>query len=70
MMQTRTFTVPNIGCAACVSKIKDEIGQLGGVTQVVGDQATRIVTVQWQAPATWQLIETRLIEIDYPPATS
>jgi len=69
-METKTFTVPNIGCDACVSKIKSEISQLDGVTGVEGDKNTKTVTVQWQQPATWQLIEARLTEIDYPPANA
>lgn len=67
-METKTFKVPNIGCDGCVTKIKEELRQLNGVTQVEGDKTTQIVTVQWQAPASWQLIEKRLIEIDYPSA--
>ena len=67
-METRTFEVPNIGCDACISQIKAKLGQLAGVTQVEGDRATRIITVQWQEPSSWPLIKHRLIEIDYPPA--
>ena len=69
-METKTFTVPSIGCDGCVTKIKAEISQLDGVTYVEGDKDTQVVTVQWQQPASWQLIETRLIEIAYPPATA
>jgi copper chaperone len=67
-METRTFTVPNIGCEGCVSKIKQELGQLAGVARVDTDVDTQIVTVQWSNPASWQQIEGRLIEIDYAPA--
>ena len=67
-METKTFKVPNIGCAGCVSKIKSELGQLSGVTQVEADPQTKVVTVQWQEPASWPVIERRLIDIDYGPA--
>ena len=66
-METKTFKVPNIGCDGCVKKIKQEVGQLTGIISVDADKDTRIATVQWQAPASWQLIENRLIEIDYAP---
>lgn len=67
-METKTFKIPNIGCDGCVSKIKDEIGQLAGVAQVDAYKDTKVVTVQWQNPASWQVIERRLVEIDYAPA--
>ncbi len=67
-METKTFKIPNIGCDGCVSKIKDEIGQLAGVAPVDAYKDTKVVTVQWQNPASWQVIERRLVEIDYAPA--
>lgn len=67
-METKTFKVPNIGCAGCVSKIKSELEQIDGVQQVDGNPQTQIVTVQWHAPADWAVIEKRLIDIDYGPA--
>jgi copper chaperone len=65
-METKTFTVPNIGCEGCVKKIKQTIGQIAGVTQVDADQNTKVVTVQWQTPATWVSIKNHLTEMDYP----
>jgi len=67
-METKTFKVPNIGCDGCASTIKNEIGQLAGVARVDADKDTKVVTVQWQNPASWQGIESRLVEIDYAPA--
>jgi copper chaperone CopZ len=66
-METKTFKVPNIGCEGCVSKIKQEVGNLAGVIQVDADKDTKLTTVQWQAPASWSLIKNRLNEIDYSP---
>lgn len=66
-METKTFKVPNIGCQGCVSKIKTELDQLNGVTSVEGNSSTKVVTVQWQEPASWSVIESRLIDIDYSP---
>jgi len=67
-MQSKTFQVPNISCGHCVMTIKNEVGELAGVRQVDADKDTRIVTVQWDAPATWDQIRALLTEIDYPPA--
>jgi copper chaperone CopZ len=67
-METKTFKIPNIGCAGCVSKIKSELGQIDGIAHVAADPQTQIVTVQWQPPASWTVIESRLIDIDYGPA--
>lgn len=67
-MSTKTFEVPNISCGHCVMTIKNEVSELAGVTSVEGDQATRMVTVEWGDPATWEQIEALLVEINYPPA--
>jgi copper chaperone len=67
-MQSKTFQVPNISCGHCVMTIKNEVGELAGVRKVDADKDTRIVTVQWDTPATWDQIKALLTEIEYPPA--
>jgi copper chaperone len=67
-MQSKTFTVPNIGCDNCVRTIKNELGQIAGVQKVDGAVDTKTVTVEWQDPADWQQIVETLTEIDYAPA--
>lgn len=67
-MPSKTFEVPNISCGHCVMTIKNELGELAGVSQVQADQTTRIVTVEWDSPATWEQIKALLAEINYPPA--
>lgn len=67
-MESKTFQVPNIGCNGCVNTIKNEVSQIAGVKVVNGAVATKTVTVEWDAPATWQQIEATLKEIEYPPA--
>jgi copper chaperone CopZ len=66
-VETRTFTVPNIGCNGCIRTIQNEVGTLKGVTQVTGDLNSRQVTVEWQAPTTWEDIKETLEAIEYPP---
>ena len=67
-MQTKTFEVPNISCGHCVMTIQHEVGDLAGVSKVQADQNTRLVTVEWGDPATWEQIKALLVEINYPAA--
>ncbi len=69
-MTTKTFEVPNIGCAGCVAAIKNELSDLEGVSKVEGSVDTRMVTVEFGDPASWQVIVTSLTDIEYPPAES
>jgi copper chaperone len=67
-MATKTFKVPNISCGHCVMTIEREVGELPGVTSVKAEQASKMVTVNWnEPPATWDGIRALLEEINYPP---
>jgi len=66
-MQTKTVTVPNISCGHCVHTIQTEVGELEGVKSVVASEQTKTVTVEWDAPQTWDGIKSLLEEINYPP---
>jgi copper chaperone len=68
-MQSKTFQVPSISCGHCVKTIQNEIRDLDGVSTVQADQDTKMVTVEWDAPATWETIKATLVEINYPPAS-
>jgi copper chaperone len=70
MSETKTFTVPNISCDGCVRTITNEVREIAGVTAVQGDVETKIVTVQWDDPATWDAIREKLTEIEYAPELS
>lgn len=67
-MPTKIFEVPNISCGHCVMTIKNEVGEIEGVTRVEADKDTRIVTIEWRDPATWEQISALLTEINYAPA--
>lgn len=67
-MQTKTFEVPNISCGHCVMTIQNEVGEMAGVSSVQASRETRQVTVEYNAPATWEAIKALLVEINYPPA--
>ena len=66
-METKTVTIPNINCGHCVNTVQMEVGELSGVSEVNASAESKEVTITWQNPATWQTIESLLIEIDYPP---
>jgi len=68
-MTTKTFVVPNISCSHCTHTIESELTELQGVKSVKADEASKKVTVTFDAPATWDQIVATLEEIDYPPAS-
>ena len=66
-MTAKTVKVPNISCGHCVMTIQREVSDLRGVTSVKADQASKMVTVEWQEPTTnWEAIRSLLQEINYP----
>lgn len=66
-MDSKTFKVPNMTCNGCVSTVRSEIEQLAGVVNVDINKPAQLVTVEWNTPASWELIEQSLIEIEYAP---
>jgi len=67
-MTTKTVSVPSISCGHCVMTIEREVGGLQGVDGVKADQATKRVTVSWDAETTdWVVIEDHMKDIDFPP---
>ena len=67
-MQNKTFLVPNISCGHCTHTVEMELGDIKGVQSVKADLNSQQVSVEWDAPATGEQIETTLVEINYPPA--
>ncbi len=67
-MTTKTFVVPNISCGHCTHTIESELADVAGVQSVKADEASKQVTVAFDAPATWDKIVETLEEINYPPA--
>jgi copper chaperone len=67
-MNTKTFVVPNISCGHCTRTIENEVSDVTGVAGVKAVEETKEVTVTWDAPATWDEIESLLVEIGYAPA--
>jgi len=66
-MQTKTFKVPNISCGHCVMTIQNEVSELEGVAKVEAAHDTKMVTVEWEAPQSWDTIKALLEEINFSP---
>lgn len=66
-MESKTFSVSNISCGHCTHTIETEVGEIDGVANVKAVQDTKMVTVEWNAPATWEQIQNTLQEVNYPP---
>ena len=69
-MTSKTFEVPNIHCMGCVQAIKNELRELDGVANVVGDARKQTIDIEYEAPATWKDIVAALTKIEYPPAAN
>ncbi len=67
-MEKKTFSIPNISCGHCVNAIKTELSELDGVSTVEGNIEGKSVAVEWDAPATEDIIKNKLTEINYPAA--
>jgi copper chaperone CopZ len=67
-METKSLSIPNISCGHCVGAIQRELGELEGVSKVDGDPNTKQITIEWDAPATFEKIKATLQEINYPAA--
>jgi len=65
-MEKRTFLVPNISCGHCVMTIKNELGDIEGVLSVEDNPGTKLITVEWDSPATLDEIKEAMKEINYP----
>ncbi len=65
-MAEKTIHVPSISCGHCVMTIKNEVGELDGINTVEADEKTKMVTVKWDNPATWEKITDTLKDIGHP----
>lgn len=66
-MENKTFQVLNMTCNGCVNTVRSELENVSGVVNVDVNKPSQLVTVEWQAPATWDIIKNALTVIDYEP---
>jgi copper chaperone len=66
-MTTKTFYISAISCGHCVHTITNELKLIAGVHSVEGDPQTKKITVQFDPPATMDIIRDVLTSIQYEP---
>ncbi len=67
-MKTATLKIPSITCSHCIHTITSELMAITGVKKVTGDENTKQVVVEFDAPATLEIIHDVLTEINYEPS--
>lgn len=67
-MEQKILKIPNISCGHCVAAIENELKELSGVHKASGNVETKQVDIQWDAPATLEIIKKTLEDINYPAA--
>ncbi len=65
-MENTTLSIPNITCEHCIMAIKNELNDMDGVQLTTGKPEDKTITVQWNAPATLEMIRAALKDINYP----
>jgi copper ion binding protein len=64
-MSTATYTVTGMTCAHCVSSVKEEVGEVPGVTSVDVDLSSGRVTVESDSPVEPAKIAAAVEEAGY-----
>jgi copper chaperone len=67
IMTELTYKIPSIHCEHCVHTIEMEIGDIQGVKSAKASLADKQLKVEFEHPATQEIIEGTLREINYPP---
>jgi len=67
-MHTRTFQVPQIMEEAELGEVRQAIKSVAGAHLITADFRTRLVTVEWDEPTTWEQIEEAVLGAGFTPA--
>jgi copper ion binding protein len=70
MATTSTYTVKGMTCGHCVSSVKEEVGEVPGVTGVEVELETGRLTVHSEAPISADRIEAAVKEAGYELVTA
>ncbi len=65
-MPTVTYKTPNISCHHCVKTIQSELGEVEGVRSVIAEVDSKTVRIEFDSPATEEILKKLLAEINYP----
>ncbi|WP_113703592.1 heavy-metal-associated domain-containing protein [Nonomuraea lactucae] len=68
MTTTATYTVKGMTCGHCVSSVKEEVGEVPGVTAVEVDLATGLLAVASESPVDPARIVAAVEEAGYEVA--
>lgn len=68
-MTTSTFTVTGMTCQHCVGAVREEVGQIPGVTEVDVDLPTGTVTVTSATPVDTEDMRAKVDEAGYELAS-
>ncbi|MET9242500.1 copper ion binding protein [Nonomuraea sp. NPDC003709] len=68
-MATATYTVTGMTCGHCVSSVKEEVGEVSGVTSVEVDLASGLLTVESDSPVEAADIVAAVEEAGYEVAS-
>ena len=69
-MATTTYTVTGMTCDHCVAAVREEVGKVDGVSRVVVELASGLVTVESEAPLDAAAIAAAVDEAGYEVATT
>lgn len=64
-MSTATYTVKGMTCGHCVSSVKEEVGEVTGVTSVDVDLESGRLTVESAAPVAEEAVRAAVEEAGY-----
>ncbi|MFC7382234.1 heavy-metal-associated domain-containing protein [Sphaerisporangium rhizosphaerae] len=64
-MSTTTYTVKGMTCGHCVSSVKEEVGEVPGVTGVEVELSTGLLTVDSESPVDSAKIVAAVEEAGY-----
>ena len=65
MSQTATYTVTGMTCEHCVASVREEIGEIDGVSGVDVDLTTGAVTVRSERPLEREAVKAAVEEAGY-----
>ena len=65
-MKSIKFSIPAISCGHCIHTIESEIGEMKGISHVHANLDSKTVEIDFEPPATREVIVTALQELNYP----
>jgi hypothetical protein len=67
-MPQKVFYLPNVFDGEDATVVENALRQMNGVQKVAFHPETKLLTLQWSPPATWEEIEHKLDSLGYPVA--